>query len=241
MPLSPPTDLQDDDALFLDFDGTLAAIHNNPAEVWISNELIAGLEKLSRRLNGAMAVISGRDIRDLAARTPEFLTRIGGHGLEVCKPFEQPAAATQRAPSDLTAAMKDAVHAHPGAFVEEKHPILAVHYRAAPAAGAALLAAVEAAVAEVDGYKVQHGKMVVEAKPIDADKGRALIRAMGAAPFAGRAPVMVGDDVTDEDAFAAAQRLGGRAIKVGSGDTRATARLEDVEATVQWIARQANL
>jgi len=86
------------------------------------------------------------------------------------------------------------------------------------------------------GYKVQRGKMVIEAKPAAANKGRALTARMAGAPFSGCRPVMVGDDTTDEDAFAVALALGGDAIKVGAGQSVARLHLESPAAVAHWLS-----
>jgi trehalose 6-phosphate phosphatase len=81
--------------------------------------------------------------------------------------------------------------------------------------------------------------MVVEVKPAAAHKGRALRRLAAQAPFAGRRPVMLGDDTTDEDAIAAAQALGGIGVKVGEGVSVARLRTPDPAAVRAWLAREA--
>ncbi|MDZ7747958.1 MAG: trehalose-phosphatase [Halofilum sp. (in: g-proteobacteria)] len=87
------------------------------------------------------------------------------------------------------------------------------------------------------GYHVQSGKAVLELKPVGRDKGRVVADFMREAPFAGRIPVFVGDDRTDEDAFAWVNAHGGVSIRVGDaqGPTRATYRLESVTAALRWL------
>jgi trehalose 6-phosphate phosphatase len=85
-------------------------------------------------------------------------------------------------------------------------------------------------VAEVGGFSVVAGKLVYEARPSGIDKGEAVRAFMREAPFAGRLPVFIGDDLTDEDGFRAAQELGGVGIKLGSGDTSARLRIPSVAA-----------
>jgi trehalose 6-phosphate phosphatase len=125
----------------------------------------------------------------------------------------------------------------PGVRLELKGPVAALHYRAAPDAEAACLAAAEAAASA--GLVCQRGKMVVEVKPAAAHKGQALRRLAALPPFAGRRPVMLGDDATDEDAIAAAQELGGIGVKVGDGPTAAALRASDPAAVRAWLAREA--
>ncbi|MEO1000307.1 MAG: trehalose-phosphatase, partial [Pseudomonadota bacterium] len=184
----------------------------------------------------AVAVLSGRDIRDLARRVPEGLWRAGGHGLEVIAPGEPPPAPPPPPAEALLAPLARITAAHPGARVEVKGPVAALHYRAAPEAAADARTAAQEAAAALPGHVAQAGKMVVEVKPAEAHKGRTLTRMMTTAPFAGRRPVMLGDDTTDEDAMAAALTLGGRAIKVGEGHSTAPERLPDPAAARSWLA-----
>ena len=85
-------------------------------------------------------------------------------------------------------------------------------------------------------FAVQGGKLIWEIKPDGRDKGTAILEYMAEPPFAGRVPVFVGDDLTDEYGFVAATHLGGWAVKVGRGQTRARFRLPNVAAVRQWLA-----
>ncbi|MEM9751299.1 MAG: trehalose-phosphatase [Pseudomonadota bacterium] len=233
--MTAPPPLCASNALFLDFDGTLAPLQDAPAGVFLSERASAAIAAANAALRGALAIVSGRDLRDLATRTPGDVWRAGGHGLEICPPFATPAAAPPGPPSALEAAVEAAVAAAPGTVLERKGPILAIHYRSAPAAEATVTNAVKDAVSGHSNYVMQIGKMVVEAKPADAHKGTALKWLMGQGAFAGRKPIMVGDDVTDEDAFAAAIEMGGFAIKVGEGASAAQHRLSGPDALADWI------
>ncbi|EYD74766.1 Trehalose-6-phosphate phosphatase [Rubellimicrobium mesophilum DSM 19309] len=227
------------DALFLDFDGTLAEIGPDPDAIWLPEPTCRDLERLGRRLGGALAILSGRDLRDLARRTPAEVWRLGGHGLEVLPPGMEPPPSAARVPEAVLAALAN-VARRPGVRLEVKGPMVAVHYRAAPGEGPACVAAAEAAARAVPGHVAQAGKMVVEVKPEGAHKGTALRRLMGAPPFAGRRPVMMGDDATDEDAMSAALALGGVAIKVGAGETVAFLRAPDPRSVRSWLEREAS-
>jgi len=83
--------------------------------------------------------------------------------------------------------------------------------------------------------------MVSEILPAAANKGLALQALMRVPPFAGRRPVFVGDDNTDEDGLAVAQALGGYGIKVGPGASAAQYRLDDVQDVHRWLAAGAQL
>ncbi len=227
------------DALFLDFDGVLAEIGPDPDAVFMPPRTQAALERLSVRLDGAIALLSGRDLRDLARRSPGAVWRAGGHGLEVAAPGAELPPPPAPPSEAILSPLRDAVDSSPGVRLELKGPVAALHYRANPDAGAACIAAAELAAAAEDGLVVQAGKMVVEVKPDRAHKGRTLRLMSTLPPFAGRRPVMFGDDTTDEDAFRAAQELGGVGVKVGPGDTAAILRTPDPDAVRAWIDRES--
>lgn len=231
--------LRPTDALVLDFDGTLAELGPDPDLIHIPETTAADLKQLTLRLGGAVAVLSGRDLRDLAARTPATVWRLGAHGLEVLAPGGALPRPPPPPPEALLARLTG-VAAQSGVRVELKGPVVAIHYRAAPEAGAACLVAAEAAAQMALGYVVQAGKMVIEVKPVHANKGAAVAALWTLAPFAGRRPVMLGDDATDEDAMRAALDLGGLAIKVGPGDSLAPIRAPSPAAVRAWLARESS-
>ncbi|WP_428410057.1 trehalose-phosphatase [Hyphococcus sp.] len=226
-------------ALFLDFDGTLAPIASDPDAVFLPKGGAEILRALSAKLGGALAILSGRDIRDLAKRVPEDLWRAGGHGLEVCAPGEAPEDFANAAPPALVDALTMIAAGVEGARLELKGEVLALHYRAAPEAGSALKAAMEKVIAGADGYILQPGKMVLEAKPAHANKGITLTRFLERRPFAGLTPVMAGDDATDEDAMAEAISAGGYGVKVGPGESKAAYGIEDPAAVWRWLEAAA--
>ncbi len=86
-------------------------------------------------------------------------------------------------------------------------------------------------------YCILTGKRIVEIKPAGKDKGVAVLEFMREAPFKGRTPVFVGDDVTDEYGFATVNRLRGLSVKVGPERTAARWRLRDVAAVRAWLAQ----
>lgn len=230
--------LEPGDALFLDFDGTLAEIGPDPEAIVLDATTTDALARLTPALGGAVAILSGRDLRDLARRTPAFLWRAGGHGLEIAPPgaaLPPPPAA----PPDAVLAPLIAAARRTGVRLEVKGPIGALHFRAAPEAERACLAAACAAAAAAPGLVVQAGKMVVEVKPATAHKGAALRRLAATPPFAGRRPVFLGDDATDEDAMAAARDLGGCAAKIGPGASVAEIRAATPAEVRAWLAREA--
>ncbi len=226
------------DALLLDFDGTLAELGPDPDAIVLAPGLAEALGRLAARLDGALAVLSGRDLRDLARRTPATIWRAGGHGLEVLPPGAPLPPTPPPLPEDVLAPLRAAAGT-PGVRLELKGPVAALHWRAAPDAGPACVAAAEAAAGLAPGLVAQAGKMVVEVKPAGAHKGAALRRLAALPPFAGRRPIFFGDDTTDEDAIAAALALGGLALKVGPGPSAAPLRAGDPAEVRAWLAREA--
>ena len=222
-------------ALFLDFDGTLAPIQDDPDTVSLPSGGRDTLLKLADQLNGAIVLISGRGIHDLSSRTPIELWRAGGHGRDVCAPGQSPNPIKETAPPVFLKEVYRIVSDFDGARVEEKGAVLAVHYRQNPSAGERLAESLSSLAAQTDGYRFQHGKMVIELKPAGTDKGTALRSIMQMPPFAGRTPIMVGDDTTDEDAMSAAMDLGGFGVKVGPGQTCARYQIADTVAVWEWL------
>ncbi len=231
-------ELGETDALFLDFDGTLADIGPDPAEIRIPDATYGALQRLSDRLGGAVAMLSGRDLRDLASRTPERLWRAGGHGLEIAAPGAALPPPPPPPPERVLEILRGAAEVA-GVRIEIKGPVAAVHFRAAPHAEIQCLRLAERAAAAVPNYLHQAGKMVVEVKPIEAHKGRTLRKLAVLPPFDGRRPIMIGDDTTDEDAIAAAQALGGIGVRVGGGRSEALLDAPDPPAVRAWIEREA--
>jgi len=226
-------------AFFLDIDGTLLDIAATPKAVHTARADCKLVAALYDKADGALALVSGRSlsmIDELFA--PLKLPAAGQHGVE-----RRDARGRVRTPSlpqdgfkGAAQRIREFAERHAGLVFENKGYSMALHYRLAPhLAGAAHAVVREAARAVGEGVEVQRGKMVAELKPAGHDKGGAIEAFMRERPFAGRTPVFLGDDLTDEHGFRVVQRLGGHAIKVGSGQTIARCRLANPAAARAWL------
>lgn len=235
-PLPPPA-IADDWGLFLDVDGTLLDFAARPDQVRVPDGLIRILEALHQRLDGALALVSGRPLAQLDRLfAPLQLPAAGLHGLEHrgddARHVAPPPLHTLRGKAEI-AAMQ-----FPGALVEDKGSTLALHWRGNPAAEAPLRALAEAALPWLPDYRLQPGDQVLELRPKGADKGMAIAAMLGRPPFRGRRPVFVGDDHTDEHGFATVLERDGLAVVVGPREpTAAGYRLADTAAVYEWLRR----
>lgn len=224
-------------ALFLDLDGTLAPIAARPQDVGPEPRRTAVLEELVRRMEGRVAILSGRTLGEIDHILDGAVRPVAAvHGLDRREPdgTHSPPEPHPDLP-DVAAAFHELAASAPGLLVETKGLSAALHYRQAPDQEAAVRALAEG-WAERTGLRMQPGHMVVELRTPGPDKGDSLITFMAAAPFQGTIPVFVGDDLTDEPAFAAARRLGGSGVLVGAiRNSAATHRLEDVNAVLNWL------
>ena len=236
----PPVALLDHASLFLDFDGTLVNFVIDPAAAAVDQRLRTLLRDLWARLDGRLAILSGRSLADLTKRLGlEGLAMAGSHGLE--RRSADGRITSTPIPPELaiaTQAARTFAEAH-DLLLEAKAAGVALHYREAQHAEAAVDAFARQLAADT-GLELQSGKCVRELKIPGADKGDAVRTYMAEPPFTLGRPVVVGDDLTDEHAFIAAAALGGSAILVG--DPRPTAaqyRLPTVETTLAWLGSAA--
>jgi len=225
-------------ALFLDLDGTLLEIQDTPDAVTASPALLLLLRRLTKEMSGALAVITGRtlvDTDDILEGAVNYAAGIHGFEIQrgvkiVREQIELKHLALAR--EDVRALLQQ--NELP-ALVEDKHASLALHYRHAPAAEEHVKA-IAAKIAAERGLRVLHGKMVVELVASARTKGHALTVFMAAPPFMGRTPIAIGDDRTDEDAFAAAKRMGGCGVLAGAPrDSNAGFLLPGPAAVIAWL------
>jgi trehalose 6-phosphate phosphatase len=218
-------------AIFTDFDGTLVEIAETPDAIEVPSELPDRIDQAIRDFDHAFAVITGRQISDIDRYLPLHLPVAGAHGAQRRRAdgsMEELDPELIASADAIAQAVAPLVDANAGLILEPKDGAVALHYRLAPEMEQAAHLAMSEALLDHPGFTLVPGKMVLEARPTGFDKGQALRAFMQEEPFIGRTPVFIGDDRTDEDAFRAAQELGGIGIKLGPGETAARMRIADV-------------
>ncbi|MCZ4347202.1 trehalose-phosphatase [Devosia sp. J2-20] len=219
-------------AIFTDFDGTLVELAETPDGIDVPESLAHQIEQTAREMNSAFAVLTGREIADIDKfLSPLILPIAGAHGTQRRRAdgvVEEIDPASLSGAEAIARAIEPLVQAHPDLIMETKEGAVALHFRQAPELEDVVRHAMQDAVADNEHFTLVPGKMVLEARPRGVSKGEALRAFMREEPFIGRTPIFIGDDVTDEDGFIAAQDLGGVGIKLGDGDTAARMRIADV-------------
>ncbi|HRN61876.1 MAG TPA: trehalose-phosphatase [Luteimonas sp.] len=237
LPLPPP--LSGRWALFLDFDGTLVGFADHPERVQVPPSLVERLGRLSLEMDGALALVSGRQVATLDRLfAPLVLPAAGLHGLEwrhagraLPDPVEPPHAL-----AELKRQAVALVAHHPDAVFEDKGEAIGLHWRAAPDAAADLQAFAIQALTRLPGYQLQPGDCMVELRSRRADKGSAIAAFLEEVPFRDRLPVFVGDDLTDEHGFEVVNARGGLSVLVGDRHgSAARHRLADIAAVHAWL------
>ena len=232
-------------ALFLDIDGTLVDIAPTPGSVRIPPRVLETLAAADTALGGALALISGRSLANVDTLThPHRLSAAGQHGAEwridAGRIFQRPGV-SENDLNHVREPLEQYAAENPGVLVEDKGVTIAVHYRLAPDAEAAIDVLVNDLVDALPQYGTFKGKSVLEIGPESVDKGICVERFLREEPFARRVPVYAGDDRTDEDAFAMVNRCGGVAIRVGpqpadGSHTRAHWQCANVLEFNEWLA-----
>ena len=226
-------------AYFLDIDGTLVDHADVPSAVTLHPALPGLVEALYEKSGGAIALITGRSIADADQLFPKRRLPIAGqHGHErrSANGLLTQHSLSSRALNPARSALGAVVERHPQLLLEDKGLSLALHYRRAPQLASVAHRAMQRMQTSLGNqYCVHRGKRVVELAPAGRDKGLAIRAFMREAPFRGRPPVFIGDDVTDEHGFAMVNRLRGLSIKVGAGLTVAAWRLPSVSAVLAWL------
>ena len=227
-------------AFFFDLDGTLADIQPHPDLVFVPSDVLEQLALLARLNDGALALISGRSMAELdQLASPHRFPLAGVHGAErrdingEIHRVSLPLSVVQPLEHELVAEMAQLR----GTELEAKGMAFALHYRQALHHEEDIRALAMKMVARYPELSMQPGKCVIELKPAAIDKGAAIETFLQEAPFHGRTPVFIGDDLTDEHGFDVVNRLKGVPVKVGTGRTLAGYRLNDVKGVHQWLKR----
>ncbi len=209
-------------AVLLDIDGTLLDFAPTPREVWVPPGLAETLGGLLQRTSGALALVSGRSLNDIdLIFAPQQFPAVGGHGAEMRLLTDSDAdAAVTYAPQmdkELKRRLAAIAKLSPGILLEDKGYSLALHYRLAPHAEKAIYEAVSLIRADLPNAPIEvlPGKSVCEIKCAGFNKATGVLELMKHAPFQGRRPIFIGDDVTDEVVFGIMPDLGGFAFSVG--------------------------
>lgn len=222
-------------ALLLDMDGTLVDLAPTPDAVIVPAGLPETLTTLRHALDGALAIVTGRPVETvdhLFGNAPGAVA--GEHGGAIRHSID---AAIERPdlpappPSWLDEA-ENLIRRFPGALLERKARGFALHYRQAPEAKDVFRATLQTLVDTSPAFDLHPAHMLWEIRPHGADKGGAVAALMRNRPFAGRLPIFIGDDVTDEDGMREARNHGGAGYRVD-------AVFRDPNGVRDWLLRSA--
>jgi trehalose 6-phosphate phosphatase len=232
-------------ALFLDVDGTLLEIAATPDRVRVPASLRNTLHLACVRERGAFALMSGRPLAELDQLfAPYRFPASGKHGLEVRLPSGQ-VIQPDIDPGVLDGArcwLRELPREHRGLLFEDKGVALAMHFRLVPWLESAVMVMMREIVDDLGGrFVLRRGKCVIEIVPRGFNERRSIELFMQQREFAGRTPVFVGDDPSDEVGFHAINEMGGHSIRVGDlAETAARYRFSSVLTVAAWL-RDRNL
>ena len=224
-------------AIFLDIDGTLIPHADHPNNIMIPKNLRFILYNLRNKLNGALALISGRMVKDIQnIIRPLKLSVSGIHGLEYTNNLgEYLINYTEPIPLDIYEKLYKFSKNHPGSMIEEKNVSVALHYRNVPEIEKKAISIVNHLV-RGSNLKLLKGKKVLELVPKNSNKGKAINFFMNKHPFLHKIPIYIGDDVTDEYGFELVNNLGGYSIKVGyESNTLANFFIKDTISVLKFL------
>ncbi len=230
-------------ALLLDIDGTLLDIAPTPEDVVVPTRLKTALQQLAGLTDGALALVSGRSLANIDELfEPLRLAAVGGHGVEIRAPGH-PAGPPADHPIDdeLRRLLRGIGAQIAGVMIEDKDYSIAVHYRRVPEHAESVRAAIIAACTAhpSDALEILPGKLVFEVKSRDYNKGKAVRDLMSKPPFCGRRPIFIGDDVTDETAFAVLPDFNGLGFSVGERIEGLAGCFPEPAEVREWLYRLA--
>jgi trehalose 6-phosphate phosphatase len=229
-------------ALLLDIDGTILDFAPTPREVWVPPALQEVLLQLLDKMDGALALVSGRSLEDIDLLfSPLQLAGIGCHGAELRPAFGAPQELPKTAPLDdtvkrLFAPIRKLAH---GILLEDKEFSLAIHYRLAPKAEKAIYKSVVEIASGITTVPIEvlRGKYVVEIKSAGVTKASGVRMLMKHPPFAGRQPIFLGDDVTDETVFPIIPEFSGYCFSVGRKIEGTDGCFDNPAAVRKWLRK----
>ncbi|EFL89026.1 trehalose-phosphatase [Ahrensia sp. R2A130] len=223
-------------ALFLDFDGTLVELAETPGAVLVPDTLANLLKRLNTCCGGAIAFVTGRSIIDLDALLGDApANAVGVHGAEWRLAGGEISGVEGAGFDTERDALRAFAEENTAIVMEEKSGGLTLHYRRDPTLQDDAHAVMDTAFANRSDFETFGGHMMVEARRVGVDKGAGIKRLMAEPQFTGRTPIFLGDDVTDEDGFAAVNTMDGVSIKVGQGDTSAAYRVADIPSVYDYL------
>jgi trehalose 6-phosphate phosphatase len=231
-----------DIAIFLDIDGTLLDLAPTPLDVRVPEQLHNALATLKTGVHGAIAFVSGRPIGEIDRLfAPLKMPAVGGHGAEIR--FEPESAITRSRAAALSDELRSEftsiVSLDSGILIEDKGYSVAIHYRQSPQLGGEVMEHIVAICRneQCAGLEILPGKFVVEIKPSGYSKGTGLRELMAVPPFRGRKPIFIGDDVTDDAAFAELPNYGGVGFSVGGAMPGAAFNFDGPRDVRAWLER----
>lgn len=226
-------------AVFLDIDGTLIPYANHPNNIIVPKNLKYLLYNLRNKLNGALALISGRMVQDIQnIINPLKLSVSGIHGLEYTNNHGQYLRNNNNIepiPLDIYMRLYTFSKNYPGSMIEKKNISVALHYRNAPGIEKKATSVINRIISG-SNLKLLKGNKVLELVPKNSNKGKAINFFMNKQPFLNKIPVFIGDDVTDEYGFKSVNNLGGYSIKVGyQSNTLANFFIKDTISVLRFL------
>lgn len=237
--------------VFLDFDGTLSPLVDDPAAAALPEAEREAVAALAAAV--PVAIVSGRDLDDLRRRVAlEGLWYVGGHGTAMVTPEGEVTDDTSGMGGTRMASLLDTAEQEirsrlegvaPGVIIERKRSSIAIHYRRAPQELRRVRAAAEAAVTACPELLLTSGRAIFELRPAGAwDKGTAVRWLLTHVGETGMMPVYLGDDTTDETAFRAieADGIGVLVAGVATG-TAAHYRLRNRERMAPLLRHLASV
>ena len=225
-------------AVLLDVDGTILDLAPTPLEVVVPPDLTVALQLLSKRVDGALAFVSGRPLAELDLFfAPLKLPSIAVHGAELRLGDGTVHRSTTFLDPELKAEIACVADDKPGVVIEDKGYSIAIHYRQAPHLGHEVRDEVSAVCARFSSARLEilPGKSVLEIKQPSFNKGTAVRDLMQHAPFRGRRPIFIGDDVTDEAAFEVLPEFDGIGFSVGREVQGIAGTFETPTDVRRWI------